>query len=574
MRDDMDDKFIRYALDKSAIVASTDRYGIITFANEKFCEISGYSQRELIGFNHRILNSGFHHRDFFNQMYHMITAGNIWRGEICNRKKDGSIYWVYTTIVPYFSTTNTEIVDGYVSIRFDITSKKEMEQKLLENIKNLDIISNTDFLTGLPNRRYFSKKIENFIIINKEKYKTFNLSIIDIDFFKEINDSYGHEIGDHVLTTIASRLSSIVDEDVCIARLGGDEFGIIINSKSNFDNVEFSKKILETVQEPIKIGSIMRRFSASMGCAIFPQHGNDRATLFQAADIALYRAKEAGRNKFDVFNEETMGNIKCKSKIISDFNIGLKNNEIEFFYQPIVYPQLNKDISFEALVRWNHPTRGLLNPGTFQTVFTDPATCAVFGLYLLDHIFSDILAMLEQGIQFGRIGINLTNDDFRSDVFLDRFFNLCAETGIGPERFCIEVTESILLGDAQRHVEQRLHQLHCMGVEVALDDFGTGYASLTHLREFPIDRLKIDQRFVSNIETSLEDQVIVRGIIDIAHGLGKTITAEGVETAQQAEILLDMQCDSLQGWLFSKALPVNDISSSVDLGLIDKTLRL
>lgn len=557
----MNDKFIRYALDNSAIVAMTDSKGTITFVNQKFCEISGYGEKELIGFNHRILRSGIHHKEFFLQMYRTISAGHIWHGEICNRKKDGSLYWVDTTIVPHFAESGTGMVDGYVAIRFDISTRKDLEKELQINISNLELTANTDFLTDLPNRRFFCKHIEELIKQSSKKSETFHIAILDIDMFKEINDSFGHEIGDYLLKIIASRLKSIVSDGVFIARLGGDEFGIILNKKTSIKNLEFCEKILETVREPIKIDSIIRYCSASMGCAIFPQHGQNRPTLLQAADIALYRAKELGRNRFKVFNNQTMDVIKSKSQILSDFNLALKNKEVKFFYQPILYPSSLHNVSFEALVRWDHPTLGLLNPGSFHTVFTDPATCAVFGIYMLESIFEDMSIMLDHGIQFSRVGINLTDADFRSDAFIDLFSRSCVETGIGPERFCVEVTESILLGQEQKRIEQRLRQLHIMGVEIALDDFGTGYASLTHLREFPIDRLKIDQRFVSNIETSTDDQVIVHGIIDIAHGLGKTVTAEGVETIQQAKTLLSMQCDSLQGWLFSKAYPVVNLAS-------------
>lgn len=567
----MRENFIRYALDNSAIVAITDAHGTITYVNRKFCEISGYSEQELIGFNHRILRSGVHHREFFHQMYRTITAGHIWHGEICNRKKDGSLYWVDTTIVPHFSEAGTGIVDGYVAIRFDITTRKDLEKELQINIKNLEATANTDFLTDLPNRRLFSTRIESLIARKGEMLETFHVAILDIDLFKEINDSFGHEMGDYLIKIIASRLRSIVNDRVFIARLGGDEFGIILDEKSSMSARDLCEKILEIVREPVKIGSIVRYISASMGCAIFHQHGIDRLTLLQAADIALYRAKESGRNRFKMFNNVTMDAIKGKSQILSDFNHGLANNEISFFYQPIIYSASDNNIGFEALVRWDNPKTGLLNPGSFYTVFTDPATCAVFSTYMLDQVFNDISLMLEQGIQFGRIAINLTDSDFRSDVFLEQFTNRCDKTGIDPKYFCVEVTESILLGRDQKQIVKRLCQLHAMGVEIALDDFGTGYASLTHLREFPIDRLKIDQSFIANIVTSIEDQVIVKGIIEIAHGLGKIVTAEGVETVEQAKILLEMKCDSLQGWLFSRACPVKHLYSN--LGTITNILQ-
>ncbi|MFT8558817.1 MAG: EAL domain-containing protein [Acetobacter sp.] len=557
----MKESFIRYALDNAAIVATTDAHGTITGVNKKFCEISGYSKEELIGANHRILRSGIHHKEFFRLMYQKIKAGHIWHGEICNRRKNGSLYWVDTTIVPHL--VGSDKVDGYVAIRFDITKKKELEEELQINIRQLEATANTDFLTDLPNRRLFSQYMEDLIKRKGEEAGTFHLAILDIDLFKEINDSFGHVMGDYLLKVIALRLRNVVDDHVFIARLGGDEFGIILDRQNTHDNQKLCGKILDAVREPVTIGSITHHFSASMGCAIFPQHGADAASLLQATDIALYRAKALGRDRFEVFSNKSMEAIKRKFQLLSDVNIGLRREEFMFFYQPILYPASHPAISFEALARWDHPQRGIIGPSDFHTALTDPATCAIFGLYLLEHVFDDMAIMRDKGLLFGRVAINLTNADFRSDAFLERFFKRCAQTAIGPEQFCVEVTETMLLGDDQKRVERGLRQLHDAGVEVALDDFGTGYASLTHLREFPIDRLKIDRRFVSNIETSPEDSVIVRGIINIAHGLGKTVTAEGIESTQQAKILLDMHCDSLQGWLFSRACRVEDLYSTI-----------
>ncbi|MDE7548526.1 EAL domain-containing protein [Acetobacter fabarum] len=557
----MKESFIRYALDNAAIVVMTDAHGTITFANKKFCEISGYSKEELIGSNHRILRSGVHHKEFFHLMYQRIKAGHIWHGEICNRRKNGSLYWVDTTIVPHVA--GTDKIDGYVAIRFDITKRKELEEELQINIRCLEETANTDFLTDLPNRRRFSQHLADTISRSAKKSGTFHLAILDIDLFKEINDSFGHEMGDYLLKVIASRLRAIVDDHVFIARLGGDEFGIVLDRENSFDNRKLCEKILDSVRNPITIGSITHYFSASMGCAVFPQHGTDAASLLQATDIALYRAKTLGRDRFEVFNNENMEAVKKKSQLLSDVSVGLRREEFVFFYQPVFYPASNPAISFEALARWDHPQRGIIGPTDFHIALTDPATCAIFGLYMLEHVFDDMVIMRDKGICFGRVAINLTNADFRSDAFLERFFNRCAQTAIDPEQFCVEVTETMLLGDDQKRVERGLRQLHGVGVEVALDDFGTGYASLTHLREFPIDRLKIDRRFVSNIEMLSEDYVIVRGVIDIAHGLGKTVTAEGIETAQQAKILLDMHCDSLQGWLFSKACALEDLYPAI-----------
>lgn len=549
--------FIRYALDSAAIVAITDVRGKITFVNGKFCQITGYTQAELIGSNHRILRSGVHKTEFFREMYRHIAQGRVWHGEICNRRKDGTLYWVDTTIVPHVSTTGK--VDSYTAIRFDITSRKQIEEELRASKEHHKAIANLDALTGLPNRRRFQEYIGELIGRNASDDCRFHLALFDMDTFKEINDSFGHDAGDLLLQTIASRLKGFADDRLFTARLGGDEFGLILDGMSDSDALDFFERVLDSIREPIDIDSSQRHCSSSMGIAVFPEHGADAITLFKAADMALYHAKFLGRDRSELFQLKLRQHVEHRSATLLDIENGLGRGEFEFFYQPIVHKNPDSPVSLEALMRWRHPTRGTITPRDFSVAFDDPAVRAALGMFMLERVFDDIETLLNDGLTLRRVGINLTNSDFRSDGFLDTFFRRCAQTGIGPDRFCMEVTEGMFLGRDQNRVNQGLRRLHAAGVEVALDDFGTGYASLTHLQELPIDRLKIDRRFISNITTSRKDQAIVSGIINIAHGLGKVVTAEGVETADQVATLLRMKCDFLQGWYFSKACDVKSL---------------
>lgn len=549
--------FIRYALDSAAIVAITDVRGTITFVNRKFCEITGYTEAELLGSNHRILRSGVHGTDFFRAIYRNIAQGRIWHGEICNRRKDGTLYWVDTTIVPHVTPTGK--VDSYTAIRFDITSRKKVEAELRASKEHHRILANTDALTGLPNRRRILNYISRLISRKRRQGGKFYTAIIDVDTFKDINDSFGHDNGDILLQTIAGRLRNFGDDRLFVARLGGDEFGLILNRSDDSEALDVFGRVLEKIREPVEIASAMRHVSATMGVAVFPDHGADVTNLFKAADMALYHAKALGKDRFELFQQMLRERVEQKSVALFDIENALRRGEFEFFYQPIVCKAPGSPVALEALMRWQHPDRGTLAPQDFSVAFDDPAVRAALGIFMLDRVFSDTKALSDGGLIFGRIGINLTNSDFRSDVFLDHFFKLCDETGIGPERFCVEVTEGMFLGRGQARVNQGLRRLHAAGVEVALDDFGTGYASLTHLQELPIDRLKIDRRFVSNITTSERDQAIVGGIINIAHALGKVVTAEGVETAEQLAMLLGMNCNFFQGWYFSKACDVKSL---------------
>ena len=545
--------FIRHALDSAAIVAITDVTGTITYVNRKFCEISGYSEAELIGENHRKLRSGHHDTAFFRTMYRAIARGHVWHGEICNRRKDGSLYWVYTTIVPHRNAAGK--VDSYTSIRFDISARKQLESDLIVSRARLETVAHLDPLTSLPNRRSFQEFLDDTVAAARP----FHLALLDIDSFKEVNDSFGHSTGDYLLQTVATRLKALCAGRAFIARLGGDEFGIVLTGATPAEAATFFEEALEQIRQPIAIGTATRRFSLSLGVAVFPVDGAEGESLFQAADLALYRAKALGRDRLELFHPHLKTAADHRSELLQEINDGLREEAFDLHYQPILPIGKAGLPSLEALLRWRHPTSGLLSPGTFQEGFSDPAVLAAIGMFVLERAFRDLKRMLDQKLPVHRLAINLTNSDFRSDAFVDRFFELSAETGISPKRFCVEVTEGMFLGSLQSRVEKGLRRFYDAGVEIAFDDFGTGYASLTHLRQLPIDKLKIDRSFVANIVTSRQDRAIVRGIIGIAHALGKTVTAEGVETREQMDLLHEMNCDHLQGWYFSRACPMDSL---------------
>lgn len=543
--------FIRYALDSAAIVAITDIKGTITFVNHKFCEISGYTQEELIGANHRILNSGIHRTEFFRQMYRQIAHGLNWHGEICNRRKDGTLYWVDTTIVPHI--TETGKVDSYTSIRFDVTQRKLIEEDLRAANKQLDTLANIDPLTGIANRRRFGEVVTDLLAEGAGQEAPFYLALMDIDAFKEINDAFGHDVGDLIMQTMSSRLMVQKGENGSLSRLGGDEFGFVVTGMDDNQAVHFFNEILEVIRGPIRFGGTLRRCSASIGIARYPDHGDTLSALFKAADMALYHAKYLGRDRIEFFEAKLKVALDQKAELLGEIEVALRRNELALFYQPVVPLDLTQPPSLEALMRWRHPSRGLLTPEMFQAALEDKSTAAALGRFMLEQVFQDAVKLRNFGIRPGHIAINLTNADFRSDQFLDRFFELSRETGIPPEWFCVEVTEGMFLERSHERLHKGLHCLHDAGVMIAIDDFGTGYASLTHLQKLPLDRIKIDKSFVANIVSAPDDLAIVQGIIEIGHKLGKTIVAEGVETRAQAELLASMKCDFLQGWYFGKA---------------------
>lgn len=537
-------EFVRYALDSAAIVAMTDVRGEITFVNSKFCEISGYSREELVGGNHRMLHSGMHDKAFFREMYRTIANGAVWHGEICNRRKNGSLYWVDTTIVPHVGKRGK--VDSYTAIRFDITARREAEQKLRQ-------VVNVDALTGIPNRRRFQEYLDEALQEAAEMNEAVYLALVDLDAFKEINDSFGHDVGDRLLRIASERLSALAGHGIFVARLGGDEFGIVLTGKEPAEALTLVNDALSVLREPALLGGVTRRCTASIGVAASPQNAETVEELFKNADLALYRAKKLGRDQASFFVQRLRDVADRRSELVQAIEDGLDLGQFLLHYQPVIPVVPGGQVSLEGLLRWQHPEKGLLTPGSFLSDLNDPGLMAVLGMLVLETAMDDMQTIIARGIPVSRIAINVTNADFRSDQFIDRFFELIARTGISPSRFCVEVTEGVFLGRDFADIERRISRLHGAGVEVALDDFGTGFASLSHLRRMPIDRIKIDRTFIANLTDNSDDLAIVRGTIDIAHGMGKLVTAEGVETREQCEMLRSLGCDSMQGWYFARA---------------------
>lgn len=537
-------EFIRYALDSAAIVAITDVRGTITYVNNKFCEMTGYSREELVGNNHRIIRSDAHDEAFFREMYRCIAGGQVWQGEIRNRRKDGIHYWVDTTIVPHMNAAGKPV--SYTSIRFDITARHEAEA-------NLRRIVSIDPLTGIANRRRFQEHLESVLDLDSPAPRPAHFAMLDIDAFKEINDAFGHDIGDDLLKIVSGRLSTFEAPDIFVARLGGDEFGIVMTGMEDSDVLCLMDEVLAALRSPVNLGGTTRRCAVSIGVASFPKHAKSLDGLFKAADMALYHSKALGRDQAQFFVPRLQEVAERRSELLQAVETGLDQGEFRLYYQPVVPVAPGKPVSLEGLLRWNHPRQGLITPAAFLADMDDPGLQAAIGMFVIEQAFTDMKAAIGMGLPVQRVAINVTNADFRCDAFVDRFFHLSRQTGIPPEKFCVEVTEGVFLGRHFDHLEGRLSRLHEAGVEIAIDDFGTGFASLTHLRRMPIDRIKIDRSFVCNLAASSEDLAIVRGVVDIAHGMGKSVTAEGVETREQVALLRKLGCDHLQGWYFARA---------------------
>ncbi|WP_245173778.1 EAL domain-containing protein [Erythrobacter sp. A6_0] len=533
------------AVDDVLIVAVTDRAGRILYANQRFCQISGYSHDELVGANHRILNSGHHDRGFFKEMFRTICDGQTWRGEICNRAKDGSLYWVSTTIIPELDENGA--VCRFVSCRFDITEQKHAEQQMRE-------MAVTDALTGLQNRHGFRLRFDHMLHQARTLGENLALLMLDMDNFKDINDVNGHESGDLFLKIVTNRLSQILECDDLIARLGGDEIAIVV-PRANLEAVEqLIARLQHALSNTIDIHQTSLLATASIGLALYPADGCTAAELINSADIALYAAKHSGKNRCVRFNPEMLKRTRNRVLRQEQAFAGLERGEFELYYQPIVSLGSDEAASCEALLRWHHPIHGLIAPGQFLDVFESHRLSVTIGQFVQHAAIRQARSWIEAAVPFEKIKLNTTASDFEAPGFADRLLKMLDEYGIGVERIGVEVTEGMFLGHKSDNIRRELRALNDTGVEIAFDDFGTGFASLTHLKELPINRIKIDQSFITNLTSDTRDQNIVHSLITLAHKLGKSVTAEGVETDEQIALLEAMGCDRLQGYYFSKPI--------------------
>lgn len=545
--------FYREALDEAAIVDVADSAGTILTVNDQFCELSGYPREELVGANHQMLRSGLHDRAFFEQMLRDLARGQVWQGEICNRSKDGELYWVDTTIVPHRREDGR--VERFMAIRFDITARKRDEARR-------ETQANTDALTDLPNLQSFVREVAAIVSGVEAATGRIAIGILDIDHFREINDSLGYRAGNRLLREFAARLRTALRPGDRIARLGGDEFGLILRDCASETDIRARVDgIVAAFAAPLQAGETERVLSASMGAVMVPAGGACRAELLRNAEIALYEAKANGRGRVELFSDAMHEDIQRRAELRDAFERGLRIGEFVVHYQPIVTLRGNAPMAMEALLRWNHPELGLIRPPQFIDALTDQHLAAQVGGYVLREVIGQIREWRSAGTRFASIAVNATLGDFRSRRFVDTILAAIDGKAITPGDICVEINEDVLVGRSGGCARAEIDRLHAAGVPIAFDDFGTGFASLRHLRDLPVDAVKIDKSFIHAIVADHADRAIVANVIALAHSLGKSVTAEGVESPEQAQVLESLGCDRIQGFLIAKAIPPRDIEA-------------
>jgi diguanylate cyclase (GGDEF)-like protein/PAS domain S-box-containing protein len=441
---------------------------------------------------------------------------------------------------------------GYRGIGRDITEQKLAE----ENIKRL---ARYDPLTGLANRTSLFEHVEQSIARARRHARPFALLFIDLDRFKDVNDAFGHGTGDEVLRTMARRVGLAIRAGDTAARIGGDEFVVLAEELSSAAVVaDFAQRLLEALAEPIVLQGKEFRVGASIGIAISPADGEDAATLLKKADMAMYRAKEAGRNGYAFFAAETRSNSHERILIVSGLRRAIEAGELVLFYQPKVSVRTGAMTGVEALLRWRHPERGLLLPGTFITLAEDAGLIRQIGRWVLRTACAQAREWQTVAPYAVPVAINLSARQFGDERLAAEVSEALADTGLPPRLLEVEITESIMMDQPERAAE-KLRELRALGVHIAVDDFGTGYSSLARLKRFPLTSVKIDRSFVREIPQDADDAAITTAVIAMAHSLRLKVVAEGVENGAQVRFLRERNCDEIQGFFFSRPLPAREV---------------
>jgi diguanylate cyclase (GGDEF)-like protein/PAS domain S-box-containing protein len=458
-------------------------------------------------------------------------------------RADGSKNILRWEVRPWHLTDAS--IGGMMMLTEEISERKKLELELWRLAKE-------DSLTGLPNRLQFNEQLNELLRSGEEE---FAIGLIDVDRFKETNDILGHAAGDELLKEVGARLQSALEPYGRVARFGGDEFAIVIFMREDPRALDRAiDSIFAALEAPILVGGTMHSSTISLGLSLYPHDADAATELLKNADLALYRAKDTGRNRYQFYRPELRAAVENAYQLHRDIQRALENDELRLFYQPIIASDAGHPVSFEALLRWQNPQRGLLSPRDFDGIFDDPKTAADVGKWVVRQALRQAADWQRDGLDFGRVAINVTSADFALGTFAEFVVEQLQATGLDPDRVCIEVTERVFLGRSAVGVAVALQKLHDIGIEIALDDFGTGFASLAHLKRLPIDRLKVDRSFVRDMETNPDAMAIVRAIAYLGHSMGMKVTVEGVESRSQLTLLRAMGCESMQGFLFARPM--------------------
>ncbi len=526
-------------------ITITDVSGYVIEANAAFCKITGYSREEIVGKNLRILQSGLQSTSFYETMWQSILTTGCWQGEVWNRKKNGELYAEWLSISAIKNEDGQ--VANYLGVSSDITESKQHE-------KQLNRIAHYDALTGLPNRTLLDDRLKQAVARAVREQSMMAVCYLDLDGFKSINDSMGHDAGDRALIEIARRIKDTIRGGETVARLGGDEFVVLLLGLERGEECSMAlDRLLSVIAEPISIGDKFFVLGASIGVSIYPMDDGDTDTLLRHADQAMYSAKQSGKNRFHVYDLALDQRARNQQMLLQSVQHGLRINQFELYYQPKINLCTQALVGVEALIRWNHPESGLLSPARFLSAVENTDVDIAIGEWVIAGALRQIASWRIAGLDT-EVSINISAHHLEYPGFIDGLQRqLELHPDVPANRLQIEVLETAALDDI---AEVRLIIERCsrLGVGFALDDFGTGYSSLSYLSRLPVDTLKIDQSFVRNLTASKGDHAIILGIIALSRAFELKTVAEGIETEEHFTTLLEMGCDIGQGYLIARPM--------------------
>lgn len=531
----------------SAVVI-TDISGRIEYVNSRFCDITGYSLQEVLGQTPALLRSGETDPTTYRDLWRTIRANRKWRGTLRNRRKDGSLYWSMQSIAPISNEKGS--ITHLVSVGDDITQLKEYQSQLEQ-------LAYFDPLTELGNRRAFRQHLDQLLEQPSEQYRA--LLLIDLDHFKKVNDTMGHEAGDLMLKTVANRLRFCIPEQDRVFRLGGDEFSILIDNLDSLDTLrERVSEMIALLSQPMDIGTHELQTSASIGITLIGIDACDNSGLLRNADLAMYRAKRAGRNTFAFFNHSMNTEARRTLTLEHDLRHALEQGELHLHYQPQVDLSSGQIIGMEALLRWQHPIDGNIPPDEFIPIAEETGMILPIGRWVLEQACQTAARIRRLYTRPFRMAVNLSARQFEDSELILQVDQILADTGLPGNYLELEITESLLVNNFG-HINDILRQLRRRGITIAVDDFGTGYSSLNYLKKLEVNQLKIDRSFVQDIPGDRDDVAITSTIILMARQLGLDVIAEGIETEQQQQFLLQQGCRTGQGFYFSRPVPFSQL---------------
>lgn len=527
----------------------TDQNGIIQSVNPSFCNITGYTLQEVLGQSPRLLSSGLHQTEFYRDMWQVLLQHGHWQGEIWNKRKNGELYPQWLTITAI--RNENQQISQFAAIFSDITERKQQEQKIHQ-------LAYIDELTGLANRRMFFDRLQLSLANAHRHNHQLAVLFLDLDLFKRINDTLGHQAGDQALKEVARRISETVREGESVARLGGDEFTILLPEISQTDPLEcLAKRLIKQIEKPVRLLEQEFFLTTSIGIAVYPQDGVNAEQLVKHADVAMYQAKNSGRNQYCFYHASAGQQNVDELKLEQALREALRLQQLDVYYQPKFTLDSQQLVGLEALVRWQHPQLGVMSPAQFIPLAEKLGLISTLGEQVLQRVCLQLTQWHNCTIP---VSVNISALQLADSEFVTRLHHIIRLADVPPQRIELELTESCLIPEQAEQTQYQLTQLKALGFKLSIDDFGTGYSSLSYLRRLPIDTLKIDQSFVRDLPDNPGACQIVSAIIAMAKALGLDVIAEGIEHQQQLDFLRQAGCNQGQGYLVSAPRPAQEFT--------------